>query len=491
MTPLVLFALLSGATATGPAAPAVRAPAGVGADPAVIGTAAPDSDRVLRAGPGLRYATIGSALRAARAGDTVLVAPGSYRESLRIDRPVVLLGEGRPIVDGGGRGHVVEITAPGVTLRGFTLRASGSNPEREDAGVMVRAGPVRIEDDRLEDVQYGIYLKDAPGSVVRGNVVRGKPFPLARRGDGIRLWYSSSTRIDDNDVSGARDVVIFFSDHLEIQGNHVTDGRYGLHYMYSNHNRIRGNRLERNEVGAFIMYSRDITIRDNVFGRSHGSSGFGIGLKDADSLRIRDNLFAANQVGVYVDNSPRSVGVENRIRDNLFLYDGVAVRLLPSVHSNRFTGNSFIDDGRPVEVPGGAVRGGAGQNDWTGNHWSRYEGFDQDDDGVGDTPFAYARLTDDLVSRTPELALFRGSPAFPVLDVLSRFFPLLRPEPVVRDTAPVLEAAALERWRSDPPVAGVPAGGRGGGAIAAAAAWVAIGVAGAAGATIARSGRVR
>lgn len=490
MTPLVLLALLAGGPA---AARAAALPAGTPIPPPV-GRAGPpraDTARVLRVGAGSPYGSIRAALADARPGDTVRVGPGVYHGSLLVDRPVTLLGTGRPVVDGGGRGHVVEITAPGVTVRGFTLRASGENPEREDAGVMVRAGPVRIVDDRLEDVQYGIYLKDAPGSLVQGNVVRGKPFPLARRGDGIRLWYSSSTRIAGNDVAGARDVVVFFSDHLRIEDNHVTGGRYGLHYMYSNHNRIEGNRLEGNEVGAFIMYSKDITLRRNVFGRSHGSSGFGIGLKDSDSLRVRDNLFAANQVGVYLDNSPHSVGVENVLEGNVFLYNEAAVRLLPSVHSDRFTGNSFVDNGRPADIPGGAVRGGADQNDWSGNYWSGYAGFDADDDGVGDTPFSYARLTDDLVSRVPELRIFDRSPAFPVLDALSRFFPLLRPEPVVVDSVPRLEAAALERWRADPPVAAEASGGGRGGRTGPAILWVAAGVAGVAGAAVVRPGRTR
>ncbi len=435
------------------------------------------------------YLTIGDALAAAGPGDTVVVGPGIYHERLRIGGPVVLVGRGRPVVDGGGEGHIVEILAP-CTVRGFLLRRSGVNPEREDAGIMARVGPVRIEDNWLEDVQYGIYLKDAGGSVVRGNVVRGKPLPLARRGDGIRLWHSSGSRIVGNDVRGARDVVVFFSDRLVIRGNRVRDGRYGLHYMYSNHNRIVENRLEDNEVGAFLMYSNDIELERNVFGRSSGSSGFGIGLKDADSIRAVDNLFAANQVGVYLDNSPHSVGVRNVFRRNLFLYNQTGVRLLPSVHDNRFEANDFVDNDRPTDAPGGAVPGAARQNDWTGNHWSAYVGFDRNGDGVGDTPFSYARLTDDLVSRDPALRLFAWSPAFPVLDLLSRFFPLLRPVPLVVDTAPRLDAVALRLWEEAPPVETEPAPRRAG-VSPWAFAWMAVGGGALAGAWKARPRRRR
>ncbi len=48
----------------------------------------------------------------------------------------------------------------------------------------------------------------------------------------------------------------------------------------------------------------------------------------------------------------------------------------------------------------------------------------------------HARLSDELLSRYPALGLFVMSPALGVLDVVSRFFPLLQPEPVVVDSAP-------------------------------------------------------
>ena len=42
-----------------------------------------------------------------------------------------------------------------------------ARPGRDDAVVLVHGAPAGIEDNRREDVRYGIYLKEAPGSVVR------------------------------------------------------------------------------------------------------------------------------------------------------------------------------------------------------------------------------------------------------------------------------------------------------------------------------------
>jgi nitrous oxidase accessory protein len=396
------------------------------------------------------FSTISAAVAAARPGDTVVVQAGEYAERLRIDRPMTLVGQGWPVIDAGGTGHVIEATAA-VDIRGFVIRGSGIRVDAEDAGLMVRDASAHVEDNRFQDVFYGIYLKNSPGSVVRANEIVGKPLPRPRRGDGIRLWASSGSVIDGNRVTGTRDVVIFFSDSLEIRDNIVTDGRYGLHYMYSHHNRFLRNRFERNEVGAFIMYSTNIELRDNVFSRAAGLRGMGLGLKDADAIRAIGNMFVANDAAIYLDNSPLTRGVVNTFSGNLVFNNGVGVRLLPAVNGNVFEDNDFVDNRRPVEITGGGAGRGPG-NRWNANYWSSYAGFDGDDDGFGDTPFVHARIADEWVARHPALQIFAFSPAVQALDVLSRFFPLLQPQPVVVDSTPRARSAELDRWAAAPPV---------------------------------------
>lgn len=422
-----------------------------GQSPSAEGSAPSGSAATHTVGGPDGFATITEALAAAGPGDTVRVEPGVYREQLRVRRPVVLLGRERPVVDGGGEGHVVEATED-LVLRGFEIRGSGSRVDREHAGVMVRGGRAEIVDNDLVDVFYGVYLKDAPGSDVRDNRIRGKPLAPPRRGDGIRLWYSSGTTVVGNEVRRTRDVVVYFSDSLLVTNNVIAEGRYGLHYMYSNHNVFERNRFERNQVGAFIMYSRDVQLRHNVFSDATGASGMGLGLKDADDIVAQENLFVENASGIYLDNAPRERDAVNRFEANVLLYNRSGVRMLPSVRSNVFRGNSFVANSRPVEVSGGSDATQEAQNDWDGNHWSDYRGFDRDGDGIGDSPYVHARLSDDLMSRHPELELYALSPVIPAIEALSRFFPLLRPQAVVVDSHPTLAATALERWERDPPL---------------------------------------
>src|SRR5262249_14278479 len=143
---------------------------------------------------------------------------------------------------------------------------------------------------------------------IERSIVIGKDLPDVRRGDGIRLWYSSGCRIVGNRIDRSRDLVIWYSSNTIVEDNVVQHSRYGLHYMYSDHNRFHGNRFEDNQVGAAVMNSRDITLERNAFSFSSGASAYGFLLKDADDVFIRDNRFVGNATGLFVDGAPQSRG---------------------------------------------------------------------------------------------------------------------------------------------------------------------------------------
>jgi nitrous oxidase accessory protein len=394
---------------------------------------------VLTVGPA-GFPSVTAALEAAGAGDTILVAPGVYREHLIIREPVTLVGEPGAILDGSGEGTVLTIEAR-ATVRGFTIRSSGRDQSREDSGILAsEAHGLVVEGNRFEDVLFGVYVKESQAPVIRNNVMVGKDLAAPLRGDGIRLWYSHGGSITGNRIERTRDVVIWFSDRTGVRDNEVIDGRYGLHYMYSHHNEFTGNTFVGNHVGAFIMYSTDIVFRGNVFAHARGTTGRGLGFKDADRVVAEANVLVKNTIGISIDNSPSTRGVTNRFRGNVIAFNDVGVVALPSVQNNVFEQNQFLHNVQPVAVTGG---GTALANRWSGNRWSEYAGFDRDGDGVGDTPFVFERLSDDLLAKHEALRLFDGGLAMTVVDLLGRAFPLLNPEPLVADATPLLRAAAV------------------------------------------------
>lgn len=397
--------------------------------------------RVLDVGSGGAYTDLTAALAVARDGDRILVRGGSHAGPVVIDHAVSLVGEGWPVIDGGGKGTVVHFKKAGGRLEGFVIRNSGNLLEKEDAGIAAE-GQVTLVGNRLEDVLLGIDLQTAPESVVERNSVVGRDLDMARRGDAMRLWESHRSVVRGNQVRRGRDLVIWYSQDVVVEDNVVEDSRYGLHFMYASGSQVQGNRLRRNMVAAYAMYSRNLVYRGNLMQGSYGSSGYGLALKDADQITVEGNVIAGNRVGLYLDNSPAEAGAVNAITDNLIAYNDIGAAFLPAVKHNRLGGNSFVDNFQQVAlVTGGTFEG----NDWTpdgrGNHWSNYVGFDADADGVGDLPHVERGLFASMLETTPELRLFALSPAQDAMDLAARAFPVFQPPPTLADTAPRVRPA--------------------------------------------------
>lgn len=403
------------------------------------GWAEPSTLLVSPQGP---WRSLEEALAQAQAGDTIRVQGGVYLGPLVVRKSVRLLGEGWPVVDGGGRGTVVRLEAPGIVFRGFVVRGSGETLAREEAGILVAAPQVVVEGNRLEDVLFGIILKHAPKALVRGNILRSQALPLPRRGDLIKVWYSDGVTLEGNRAMEGRDVVLWFSRGLQVMGNEVRRGRYGLHFMYCDEAVIEGNFLAENSVGAYLMYSSRLRLRRNLLVGNRGPSGYGVGLKDMRDYEVVENLIADNRAGLFMDNAL------GRLRGNLIAFNDAGLLLLPSSRGNKVVDNSFVENGEQVVAEGYSL---PGSNLWRGNHWSDYNGYDADGDGFGDIPYRALRFLEGLTERNPLLRLFAGSPSVQALDTAARLFPVFAPQPKFTDSAPRIRPLPLPLRLPSPP----------------------------------------
>ncbi len=391
--------------------------------------------------------TIARAVAAAREGDTVTVPAGVHHEHLVIDKRIVLHGEPGAILDGDDHGTVVRVTAPGVELSNLTIRRSGASYLGEDAGVRIdHARAVELSDLRIEDVLFGVFAAQADACVLARNTIVGKDVPDTERGDGVRLWYSSGCRITGNRIERGRDLVIWYSSGTVVEDNVVRLSRYGLHYMYSDHNRFRGNRFEDDQVGAAIMNSRDITLERNSFSFSNGPSAYGLLVKDADDIFIRDNRFVGNATALFFDGAPQSRGARADVRHNLIARNDVGVALEPRSRGLRVWENAFVGNRDDVEMRGaGAVDGSSWAVNGRGNYWSGAVVYDRDGDGVSDAPYRVENTFEVLADRHPDLAFFAGTPAADAIDLGARLFPIFAPRPKLTDPAP-LTKPPLDDW---------------------------------------------
>lgn len=382
---------------------------------------------------------LNAALAAAQPGDTIVVPPGVYPGPLTITQSVTLEGEGWPVIEGTGRGDVLTIEAADVTLRGFIIRNSGDSLDRENAGITGLTPRLVVENNRLEDVLFGIYLKNAPNSIIRNNEIRSKDLEVQRRGDGIRLWYSSDSLVEGNHVTDARDLIVWFSPNAILRDNVVENGRYGLHFMFSDNQIIERNVLRNNSVGAFLMYGRGLILTENLMTNNHGPSGYGVGLKDVDDIVAVGNRMVGNRIGLYVDNSPREPTAAVLFANNLIAYNQIGLQLQPLTKRNTYTNNIFLENGEQVGLTtGGQLSGNNWSRDGQGNFWSDYAGFDADGDRIGDVPYRSQSLYEDLMESYPELRLFQLSPASDALDMAAKAFPIFQPKPKMADDHPLM-----------------------------------------------------
>ncbi|WP_300337626.1 NosD domain-containing protein [Accumulibacter sp.] len=111
-----------------------------------------------------------------------------------------------------------------------------------------------------------------------GNRIRSRHPDPANRGDGVRLWYSSANRIEDNDFARIRDVTVSNSPHNRFIGNRIGDSRRALNLLFAHRTLIERNVLTDNATGITTLNSDGVIIRHNQIMHAIGASGAGIAL---------------------------------------------------------------------------------------------------------------------------------------------------------------------------------------------------------------------
>lgn len=370
---------------------------------------------------------------AAKPGDTVSPPAGVYQGNLKITKPLTLDGRGEVTLDAGGEGSVILLHTDGATLRGLHLKNSGDQHNDIDSGVQVRGNFNVIKDNVIEDILFGIELQQSNGNIIRRNDIGSKAFDLGVRGDGIRLWYSKDNKIEENKISNSRDLVVWYSSDNTIRKNELRNGRYGLHFMYALYNLVEDNLIVGNSVGAFLMYSDSIVIKNNRFSHGTGNTGMGIGMKESSDVTIENNIILYCATGIYLDVSPFQPDTTNRIFSNHLAFNNIGI-----LFHNDWTGNVLEDNRMENNFVQVTVNAGASakRNQWDGNFWDNYRGFDLDKDGIGDTPHEMKVYADRIWMDVPAASFFKGSAILSVLDFMERLAPFSEPIELLKDATP-------------------------------------------------------
>ncbi len=241
--------------------------------------------------------SIQEAVTAAQPGDTIRVRPGTYHETVYVDKDDVTLSgsieAGRwPVLDGEKRlNDAILYSGNGITVENFRIERYKGN------GVMGQAGN---------------------NFVIRHNIVREAGVY------GIFPQFGKNGVVEHNVLSGIEDAAIYIGmcDNVHVAYNEVHGNVAGIEVENSRHVIVESNYAHDNTAGilAFITpglpikTTYDVIIRNNfVIGNNHpnfgaaGSivagvpAGTGILIMAADQVTVEGNLITGNDnVGIAI-----------------------------------------------------------------------------------------------------------------------------------------------------------------------------------------------
>ncbi len=314
------------------------------------------------------YSSISEAVRAAGPGQRVVVRSGVYEENLVIDRPIELLGLGRPVIAvrsgvavnvsansvalagfrivnaGNASAGVVLWNASGFTLLGLTVegfrsaniyihsssggRVIGCASSGSLNGINIyRSGGVELRNNTFTGNAYGVYVRESRGGVLRGNRIEGNLFNFVVLGTRVEHFVHD---VDESNTVNGRPVVYM----VGVRGANVTGGVGYLALVNCVNVTVRGVRIEGNGEGAIVVNSNFSLITDSEFAgneyglrvmRSNGNmianTRFGGNLVGLDMVFSTANIvanctFEGNRDGLLLRSSLNNIIVANLFRDN-------------------------------------------------------------------------------------------------------------------------------------------------------------------------------
>jgi minor extracellular serine protease Vpr len=301
------------------------------------------------------------AIMSAAAGDTILVAEGNYCENVVIDKPV----------------HIRSLAGPSKTV----ITASDSMMPI----FKVNSNNVTICGFGIMDADVGIMLSRSEFSNISNN-------NISKTACGIKLTMSNTAYIEGNAVfDNACGIALSLSPNALLKDNIMFDNENGIELSQSNTARMEKNTLSNNDCGIALSQSATTLLKDNtVF-----DNDCGIELRHSNTALVENNTVFGNNNNIDLTGSHNNyisrnnistggIGIAlklsnyNTISNNTVQKNGVGIDFSIS-NSNILHNNNMINNTEQVE--------GSGTNIWDGNYWSNYAGEDNDNDGIGDTPY--------------------------------------------------------------------------------------------------------
>ena len=326
-------------------------------------------------GPGTPYCTIGAAVNAANAGDTINVFPGTYAESVDLGTMAVPDDITLVTVDASGTPTPSTVTVspttgeafladgpfPGnITIDGFNVTSPDSDGIR-----LITSGEVVIQNVTANSALHGFWLEDSTDVSLSGLTSNGNGH------DGFTIVDSGTVSVSD--CAG--------SNNGEVGFDIVASGTVTVSGSAGNGNGIDGIRLETPGVitvtgstannngneGFFVPAGGNLAVT-NATANDNGDEGFEI--DDVDEDATFDGVTANGNVNDGIDIEPVEVDVNNvtvvNSRFESDVDDGIDLAGLDAAGAHAINSNIICANGNEglVQVVGSDGALGAEGNWW-------------------------------------------------------------------------------------------------------------------------------
>lgn len=270
------------------------------------------------------YRTIGDAIQNVEPNTRILVQPGVYRESIVINKPLEILGDGqvsRIVIEAADASCIVMQTKSSL-VRGLTLRNVNREKEHKYFAVNISQGKLILEDCDITSNSYGCVL--ITGSTTNPEIRRCRIHDGKRHGISIRD--NGLGTIEDCDIYGNtyRGINIDNGGNPTISYCRIYDGKSsGIWITKNGLGTIEDCDIYGNTYRGIYIYNGGNPCINRC--RIYDHKRNGISIKENGLGTIEDcDIYGNTHTGIYIDNGGNPRINRCRIYDNKG--NGIAIK---------------------------------------------------------------------------------------------------------------------------------------------------------------------
>ncbi len=302
------------------------------------------------------FTSIQDAIDFASEGNTVYVLAGIYFENLIVNKSIILMGEDKTtvIIDGGGNGTVIHVSADDVDISGFTIQNGEYGIYNDETDSIL------ITYNIIRDYETGLYNYKTTGGWVTYNQIKFGEYGIVTylaHNDAIRY-----NTISYNTVYGAKDydsqlkncfnwnyfhhnhIAYYYDpdiplDVLEFDGNLLEDNYIAIMVENASTITITNNTMIRNEYGIYL-----INASPNISENTITTAKYGIYSEDSAPRVVNNELSDISEYGIYAQSGDSFEIMNNSVTDSKMIFFDSTIKELWLLDSDIITVNTNVEN---------------------------------------------------------------------------------------------------------------------------------------------------